>query len=165
LADSADALDIARLKAVMGHFATGVTIVAGVEGGEPIGFTAQSFHSLSMDPPLVLVCPSKTVSSWPRIRDAAKFCVNILSTEQEAACMTFASKTTDKFKDVAWQAAPVTGSPMIDGSLAWIDCELQAEHDGGDHTIVVGRVVDVEINAQSAHPLVFYRAGFGRFES
>ncbi|MBA3654985.1 MAG: flavin reductase family protein [Actinobacteria bacterium] len=149
----------------MGHFATGVTIVAGMEAGEPLGFTAQSFHSLSMDPPLILVCPSKTVSSWPRIRTAGKFCVSILGRDQEALCMTFASKTLDKFADAPWAPAPVTGSPMLDSAMAWIDCELDAEHDGGDHTVVVGRVVDVEINEDAPPPLLFYRAGFGRFES
>lgn len=158
-------LDVARLKAVMSHFATGVTIVAGIESDEPTGFTAQSFHSVSMDPPLILVCPSKTVASWPRIRDAGKFCVSILGRDQEAVCMTFASKTPDKFTDVGWKPAPVTGAPMLDGAMAWIDCVLDAEHDGGDHTIVVARVVDVEINEVPQEPLLFYRAGFGRFES
>jgi 3-hydroxy-9,10-secoandrosta-1,3,5(10)-triene-9,17-dione monooxygenase reductase component len=157
-------LDVAQLKAVMGHFATGVTIVAGIESDEPIGFTAQSFHSLSIAPPLILVCPSKTVASWPRIRKAGKFCVSILSREQEAVGMTFASKSTDKFNGVDWRPAPGTGSPMLDGSVAWIDCELEAEHDGGDHTIVVGRVIHVDA-AEGPHPLLFYRAGFGRFES
>jgi flavin reductase (DIM6/NTAB) family NADH-FMN oxidoreductase RutF len=149
----------------MGHFATGVTIVAGVEGGEPLGFTAQSFHSLSVDPPLILVCPSKTVSSWPRIRESGKFCVSILNRDQEATCMTFASKTPDKFDGVTWTPAPGTGSPMLDGAVAWIDCELEAEHDGGDHTIAVGRVVHVDLVEGDFHPLVFYRASFGRFQS
>ena len=149
----------------MSRFATGVTIVAGIDEGEPTGFTAQSFHSLSMDPPLILVCPGKSVASWPRIRPSAKFCVSILGRDQEDACMAFASKTADKFGSVGWRPAPVTKSPMIDGALAWIDCELDAEHDGGDHTIVVGRVVDVEINDLDVPPLLFYRAGFGRFEA
>lgn len=160
-----EALDVARLKAVMGHFATGVTIVAGVEADEPIGFTAQSFHSLSMDPPLILVCPSKTVSSWPRIRSAGKFCVSILGRDQENVCMTFASKTADKFNDLEWSASPVTGSPRIDGAMAWIDCELEAEHDGGDHTVVIGRVLHVDTNPAESEPLLFYRAAFGRFTS
>lgn len=155
---------MARLKAVMGQFATGVTIVAGFDGDEPQGFTAQSFHSLSMDPPLVLVCPGKSVASWPRIRPAGTFCVSILGRDQEAACMAFASKTADKFGTVGWRHSSVTKSPMIDGALAWIDCQLDAEHDGGDHTIVVGRILDVEINDVDQHPLLFYRAGFGRFE-
>jgi flavin reductase (DIM6/NTAB) family NADH-FMN oxidoreductase RutF len=160
-----DALDVARLKAVMGHFATGVTIVAGMDGDEPHGFTAQSFHSLSMDPPLILVCPGKSVASWPHIRTGGTFCVSILSREQESACMAFASKTADKFGATTWRPSPVTKSPMIDGALAWIDCKLHAEHDGGDHTVVIGRVLDVEINDLEQQPLLFYRAGFGRFES
>ncbi len=156
-------LDVARLKSVMGHFATGVTIVAGIESGEPLGFTAQSFHSLSMDPPLILVCPSKTVTSWPGIRASGKFCVNILNRDQEAVCMTFASKTPNKFDGVSWQAAPGTGSPMLDGAVAWIDCELEAEHDGGDHVMVVGRVREMGVDHEG-RPLVFYRGGYGRFE-
>jgi len=158
-------LDVARLKEVMGHFATGVTIVAGVEGGEPIGFTAQSFQSLSIDPPLVLVCPNKTVASWPRIRTSRSFCVSILTRDQEALCMAFASKNPDKFDGVGWTAAPGTGSPMMDGAAAWIDCEVEAEHDGGDHTIVVGRVVHVDIAAGDFHPLLYYRAAFGQFQA
>jgi flavin reductase (DIM6/NTAB) family NADH-FMN oxidoreductase RutF len=79
--------------------------------------------------------------------------------------MTFASKTPDKFIDVGWQPAPGTGSPMLDGAVAWIDCEVEAEHDGGDHTIVVGRVVHVDVAEGEFHPLLFYRAGFGRFQS
>jgi flavin reductase (DIM6/NTAB) family NADH-FMN oxidoreductase RutF len=160
-------IDVARLKSVMGHFATGVTIVAGVDDSEPLGFTAQSFHSLSFDPPLVLICPGKTVTSWPRIRTSGSFCVSILTADQEALCMAFASKSEDKFKGVGWRAAPHTGAPMLDGALAWIDCEIDAEHDGGDHTIVVGRIVDVAVAeaGQALQPLLFYRAGFGRFES
>ena len=79
--------------------------------------------------------------------------------------MAFASKSARQVRRGRWQPAPVTGSPMIDGALAWIDCEVEAEHDGGDHTIVVGRVVHVDIEEGDVHPLVFYRAGFGHFES
>jgi 3-hydroxy-9,10-secoandrosta-1,3,5(10)-triene-9,17-dione monooxygenase reductase component len=158
-------LDVARLKSVVGHFATGVTIVAGIEGGQPHGFTAQSFHSLSIDPPLILVCPSKTVSSWPHIRDAGAFCVSILARDQEDLAMTFASKTANKFSNVGWTPAPGTGAPMMDGAVAWVDCELDAEHDAGDHTIVVGRVVHVDLAGGDYHPLLFYKAGFGRFQS
>jgi 3-hydroxy-9,10-secoandrosta-1,3,5(10)-triene-9,17-dione monooxygenase reductase component len=160
-----DELDIARLKEVMSHFATGVTIVAGLEDGEPHGFTAQSFASLSIDPPLIIVCPGKSVQSWPHIRTGGAFCVNILAHDQQDVCMTFASKSADKFAGVGWTPAPATGSPKLDGALAWIDCRLEAEHDGGDHTIVVARVEHVDVAAEPFHPLLFYRAGFGRFQS
>ena len=164
-ATAAPDFDVARFRQVLGHFASGITVITAVAGGsEPVGFTCQSFSSLSLDPPLVLFCPGKESSSWPRIRDAGHFAVNILAEDQEALCRTFATKGADKFRGAGWKPAPTTGAPVLQGVLAWIDCTLEAEHDGGDHLIVVGRVHGLEI-VREGRPLLFYRGGYGRFEA
>jgi 3-hydroxy-9,10-secoandrosta-1,3,5(10)-triene-9,17-dione monooxygenase reductase component len=148
----------------MGHFATGVTIVTALDGDEPVGLTAQSFTSLSLEPPLILFCPGKTSSTWPRIEKAGSFCVNILGEAQEAICRTFAASGTDKFAGVVSTPSDKTGAPVLDDVLAWVDCTLEAVHDAGDHLIVVGRVVDLSVE-QEGKPLLFYRGGFGTFEA
>lgn len=158
----ASTFDAAHYRQVLGHFATGVTVVAGMESGEPVGFTAQSFTALSLDPPLVAVCVARTSSSWPRIAASGAFCVNVLRADQEDVCRVFATKGADKFSQVPWKAG-ATGSPCLAGTLAWVDCTLEQELDGGDHVIAVGRVVDMGV-ADEGTPLLFYRGGFGRFE-
>jgi 3-hydroxy-9,10-secoandrosta-1,3,5(10)-triene-9,17-dione monooxygenase reductase component len=154
--------DQARFREVLGHFATGMTIVTATEDGEPVGFTCQSFAALSLDPPMVLLAPAKSSTSWPRIARAGAFCVNILAVNQEAVCRAFAVSGGDKFDGVKWSPG-VTGAPLITGSLATVECTLGAIYEGGDHELVTGHVVDMEIGEGS--PLLFYRSGFGRFES
>lgn len=158
----ATAFDVAHFRQVMGRFCTGVTVITAVDSGEPVGFTAQSFTSVSLDPPLVSFCPGKTVHSWARIRHAEVFCVNILSDRQEALCRTFASKGRDKFLGVGWRPGPATGSPVLEGVIGWVEARVVAEHDAGDHLIVVGQVLDLD--SDGGQPLLFYRGGFGRFE-
>jgi 3-hydroxy-9,10-secoandrosta-1,3,5(10)-triene-9,17-dione monooxygenase reductase component len=154
--------DQARFREVLGHFATGITIVTATEDGEPVGFSCQSFAALSLDPPMVILAPAKSSTSWPRIARAGSFCVNILSEDQEAVCRAFAVSGGNKFDGVDWTPG-VTGSPLIDGSLATVECTLGAIYEGGDHELVTGHVVDMEIGKGS--PLIFYRSGFGRFEA
>jgi flavin reductase (DIM6/NTAB) family NADH-FMN oxidoreductase RutF len=153
-------LDQARFREVLGHFATGVTIVTANEEGVPVGFSCQSFAALSLDPPMVLLAPAKSSTSWPRIAQAGAFCVNILGEHQEAVCRAFAVSGGDKFDGVEWTPG-VTGAPIITGSLAHVECRLEAIYDGGDHELVTGLVVDMD--AGEGAPLVFYRSGFGRF--
>ena len=151
---------------MLGHFATGVTVITGMSGESgdvPAGFTAQSFTAVSLDPPLVAVCPSRASASWPRIRAKGTFCANVLAADQEALARVFATRGADKFRGVGWVPSPATGSPLLDGALAWVDCRLEAEHDGGDHVIAVGRVVDLDV-VGDGRPLLFYRGGYGRFE-
>jgi 3-hydroxy-9,10-secoandrosta-1,3,5(10)-triene-9,17-dione monooxygenase reductase component len=148
---------------VLGHFATGVTVVTGLSGDTPVGFTAQSFTSVSLHPPLVAVCPSRGSISWPLIRGQGTFCANILADDQEALARVFATRGADKFRGVGWTPAPGSGAPLLDGALAWVDCRLEAEHDGGDHVIAVGRVMDLGLG-EGSRPLLFYRGGYGRFE-
>lgn len=153
-------VDEARFREVLGHFATGVTVVTAMEDGEPVGFTCQSFTSLSLDPPMVALAPAKSSTSWPRIAKAGAFGVNILGEDQEAICRTFAVSGGDKFAGVGWRLG-TGGTPLLDGALAWVECELEVIHDAGDHELVVGRVVGLGVGRGS--PLVFYRAGFGGF--
>ena len=155
--------DGAKFRQVLGHFATGVTVITAVDGGAPVGLAVGSFASLSLDPPLVLFCPGNQSSSWPKIRAAGSFCANILASDQEHVCRIFATKEPDKFASIGWSRTVSTGSPRIDGVLAWIDCTIEDILPGGDHEIVVGRVQDLD--ARDAHgPLVFFRGGYGRFE-
>ena len=155
-------LDQARFREVLGHFATGITIVTAVEDNKPVGFSCQAFAALSLDPPMVILAPARSSTSWPRIAQAGAFCVNILAEDQEAVCRAFAVPGGDKFDGVAWTPG-ITGAPLITGSLAMVECTLGSIHDGGDHELVTGYVVGLEIS--DGAPLLFYRGGFGRFVS
>ncbi len=155
--------DAAHLRQVMGHFCTGVTIITAIDEGEPVGFTAQTFQSLSLEPPLVMFSPQKSSTTWPHIQRARSFCVNILSEDQEALCRSFATTGADKYHGVGWKPGPATGAPVLQDVLAWVEGRIVAEHDGGDHVIVVGSVLDLHLEREG-RPLLFYRGGFGRFE-
>lgn len=157
------ALDARHFRDVLGQFCTGVVIATGCVDGKPAGFAAQSFSSVSLDPPLVLLCPAKTSTSWPKLRDSGSFCINILAADQKPVCDVFARSGIDKFAALRWHPG-VTGSPVLDGVLAYVDCDLEAEHDAGDHTVVLGRVRDVEILEPDGSPLLFFRGNYGRFE-
>jgi flavin reductase (DIM6/NTAB) family NADH-FMN oxidoreductase RutF len=151
--------DPTTMRSVLGHFPSGVTIVTGIVDGEPAGFTCQSFSSLSLDPPLVLILPGRSSTSWPRIEATGQFCVNVLAEDQGELSTTFAKSGTDKFAGVEWRSSPL-GSPILAGATAWIDCTLHASHDGGDHLIVVGAVHDLD--APGLPPLVFHRGAYSR---
>ncbi|MEU2788158.1 flavin reductase family protein [Streptomyces sp. NPDC007100] len=163
-------LDPAVFRAVLGHFASGVTVVTAPAQGpadSPAGFACQSFASLSLDPPLVAFMVARTSTTWPRIARAGVFCVNVLGAGQEELCRAFAVSGADKFAGVTHTPAPVTGSPRLAGVPAWIDCAVQAVHTGGDHLIVVGRVaaLGTDPDAAEAGPLLFHRGTFGRFSA
>jgi 3-hydroxy-9,10-secoandrosta-1,3,5(10)-triene-9,17-dione monooxygenase reductase component len=153
--------DVATFRTVLGHFCSGITIVTAVDDGMAVGLTCQSFASVSLDPPLVLFVPAKASSSWPRIRHAGHFCANVLADHQEPLGRRFAIKGADKFAGVGWRPGG-TGSPLLDGCLGYVECEVESVHDGGDHDIAVGRVVDLGV-ADEGSPLLFYRGGYGRF--
>ena len=156
-------VDTAFHRMVVGRFCSGVTIITGVNGppgrSRPAGFTCQSFASLSLDPPLVIFTVGRSSRSWPDIRRSGAFCVNILASGQEGLCRVFAVSGADKFAGIDWEPSPVTGSPRLPGSLAWIDCTIEAEHPGGDHYIAVGRVQALDVALPSSRPLLFYASG------
>jgi 3-hydroxy-9,10-secoandrosta-1,3,5(10)-triene-9,17-dione monooxygenase reductase component len=151
-------------RTAMGQFSTGIVVATGCLDGKPAGFAAQSFVSLSLDPPLIALCPGKSSTSWPKLRDSGHFCINILSDEQKPLCDHFAMSGGDKFADLTWRAG-VSGSPVLADVLAYVDCKLEAEHDAGDHTIAVGRVLDFKLLAAEDSPLLFFRGGYGQFEA
>jgi len=156
--------DDRAFRAALGQFCTGVVIATGTLDGEPAGFAAQSFSSLSLDPPLVMLCPAKSSTSWPKLRDSGAFCINILGEDQRAVCDLFAQSGIDKFGGLDWRPG-VTGSPVLSDVIAYIDCDLEQEHDAGDHTIAVGRVRDLQIVQPEQMPLLFFRGGYGRFDA
>jgi flavin reductase (DIM6/NTAB) family NADH-FMN oxidoreductase RutF/DNA-binding IclR family transcriptional regulator len=151
-----------RFREVLGHLPTGVVVITALdESGAPLGMTIGSFSSASLDPPLVAFFPDRASASFRAIRQASSFCVNILSAQQEAICRTFALRGGDKFRDVTWTPCP-SGAPVIDGVVAWIDCEQEAIHEAGDHYVVLGRVRDLGV-ATPAVPLLFFQGGYGGF--
>ncbi|WP_405491077.1 flavin reductase family protein [Nocardia sp. NBC_00511] len=158
--DQVPTIDATAFKTVLGRFASGVTVITALDEGEPIGFACQSFASLSIDPPLVSFFPARTSSTWPRIREVGRFCVNILADDQTDMCRQLGRPGPDKFTGVEWTRSG-NGSPLLTGAMASIDCYLYDEVDGGDHTIVIARVTGLTEHSE-ARPLLFYRAAFNR---
>jgi flavin reductase (DIM6/NTAB) family NADH-FMN oxidoreductase RutF len=151
----------ARFRHVLGHHPTGVTVVTGTDAGVPHGMTMGSFTSVSLDPPLVGFLPSKVAASWPEIQRSGAFCVNLLGEGQGDLCWRFAEEKPDRFEGVAWHPGP-TGSPILDGVAAYLDCEIHEVLPAGDHVFVLGRVVDLDV-VEGASPLLFLRGQLGRF--
>lgn len=162
MTDATDAVtfDIARFKEALSRFVTGVTVVTALEDDQPVGFTCQSFVSLSLDPPLVALAPAKSSTSWPRIAKAGSLCINVLADHQQELCRKFAVSGGDKFAGVAWHRAEIGGAPIIEGSLAWVNCSVELIHDAGDHELVIGRVLDLGLGEGS--PLLFYKSAFNQ---
>jgi flavin reductase (DIM6/NTAB) family NADH-FMN oxidoreductase RutF len=156
-------IDQAWYRQVLGHFPTGVVIVTAMSDGGPAGLSVGSFMSVSLDPQLVAVLPAKTSTSWPKIAAASSFCINILAASQQDLSRRFAVSGGDKFAGVPWHPAP-SGAPVLDGALAWIDCEHERTVEAGDHLIVLGqvRVLDID-TSQTPEPLIFFQSGYGTF--
>lgn len=148
-----------HFRAVLGHFATGVAVVTAVSEGVPVGITVQSFSSLSLDPPLVLLSPARTSTSWPHIESARRLCINLLAEGHAHLARQFARSGGDKFQGVDWKPSPTTGSPVLTEALAWIDAVIESVSPGGDHLVVVCRVLDLQARTD-LRPLIFYQSGF-----
>jgi flavin reductase (DIM6/NTAB) family NADH-FMN oxidoreductase RutF len=166
--------DSLRFRQVLGHFPTGVTVVTGLVHGDdgdarrvpkPTGVTIGSFTSVSLDPPLVGFLPAFTSDSWRDIRPSAAFCVNVLADDQVDYCWRFAKEADDRFDGIRWEPAPVTGSPILPGVVAWIDCTVERELDAGDHWLVVGRVEALDHADPWPNPMVFFRGQVGGYSS
>jgi 3-hydroxy-9,10-secoandrosta-1,3,5(10)-triene-9,17-dione monooxygenase reductase component len=156
-------LEARRFRTILGHFATGIVAVTAVDTdtGRPAGLAANSFTSVSLDPPLVSFCVAHTSTTWPRLRRAERFCVNILSASQREVSHRLAARGGDKFAGLEWSESP-GGGPVIDGALAWLECSAEAEYPAGDHVIVVARVHHLDRH-HDGEPLVFYRGSYGGF--
>jgi flavin reductase (DIM6/NTAB) family NADH-FMN oxidoreductase RutF len=154
-------IDDAQFKLAMSHFATGVTVVTTELGGTLYGLTVTSFASLSLHPPLVLVCVEKSVKSHDAIATSRKFAVNVLAAQQSGLSDRFASRGADKFTGVEWHDGTL-GVPLIANALATIECRLHGQLPGGDHSIFVGEVVSVA--SRDGNPLVYFRSGYHQIE-
>ena len=154
-------------RKVLGHFPTCVTVVtATTASGDPIGLTIGSFTSVSLDPPLVGFLPQIDSDRWAAIQATGNFAVNELAADQGELCWQFARSSVEfPFEGVSWRPSPITGSPLIDGSVAWIDCSIEGVIDAGDHHFVLGRVLDLQHTETVADPdpLLFYRGKLGHF--
>jgi flavin reductase (DIM6/NTAB) family NADH-FMN oxidoreductase RutF len=146
---------------VLGHYPTGVSIVTSdVAGSGPVGMVVGTFNSLSLDPPLVSFMPAKSSTTWPKIQSSGSFCVNVLGASQGELSRQFSAPGGRKFDGVDWRPAP-TGSPILSGVTAWVDCKIEQVFDSGDHEIVVGRVVDLKVESDEL-PMTFLRGRFGQ---
>jgi len=150
--------DPERFRQVLGHFCTGITIITAIDDGAPVGFSCQAFAALSLDPPLVLFCPASTSSTWPKIERAGVFCANVLAADQGNLATLFGRSNPDRFTQVAWQPDSA-GSPVLDGVLTWVGCEVQAVHEVGDHYVVIGSVRELG-DCGPQRPLLFYRGRY-----
>lgn len=174
------------LRDHLGRFCSGVTVLTGMsrasgspsgtpngqgedgpaEDGpveQPVGLACQSFTALSLDPPMVLVCPSRTSRSWAAIAERDTFCVNVLSAEQTEVCTTFGSRRDDKFHTIDWCPGPVTGAPVIRGSVAVLECRIAQIIEGGDHWVVLAEVLTLD--STPGEPLLFDRGVYRRLEA
>lgn len=149
-------------RQVMGRYPTGVALISSVEeDGTPIGMIVGTFTSVSLDPPLIAFLPAKTSTSWPRIRATGRFAVNVLGATQDQVCRAFGGRQATKFEGIEWTPSPA-GMPLLDETIAWMDCSIQDVFAGGDHDIVLGSVEQMDISS-SELPLLFFQGGFGQF--
>lgn len=156
-----NAIDPVFFRRVLGHYPSGITVVSGMHDGNPVGFTCQCFHSVSMQPPLISLCVMLSSKSWPKIRSSGRFCVNVLSRDQHHISDSFARSDTDKWLGVNWSPTHA-GNPAIDDVLVWLDCELHDEHVAGDHLMVLGKVCEMG-NVETADgrwPLIFFKGKY-----
>jgi len=160
----ATALDPLAFRDAMARFASGVTVVTTRDAeGRNVGFTASAFSSLSLDPPLLLVCLQNDADCYAAFMQAGHFTVSILALGQEEVARRFATKAIDKLQGTPVQAAPVTGLPVIEGASAWAECVLRERVSGGDHTILIGEVAHAESSDED--PLLHFNRHFGRFQA
>jgi flavin reductase (DIM6/NTAB) family NADH-FMN oxidoreductase RutF len=151
----------AELRHAMGHFATGVTVVTSVTAdGEPVGTTANAVSSLSLDPPLVLVCFDRASLTLEAVRSHGAFAVNVLAAPQQHLSANFARRGLAAAWDDVRHRPGSTGSPMLHGALATLECTVEHRLPGGDHEIVIGRVREVETSGDGSAPLVFWRGSY-----
>ncbi len=152
--------DPATFRQVLGSFCSGVTVVAALGREGPLGLTCQAFASLSLDPPLILISPSRESVTWPKIRQIGRFCISILAEEHQPVSIQMSRPGTAKFTGIPWEQTPL-GSPRVTGATAWLDCTLEAEHDGGDHTVVIAAVHHLSADP-AARPLLYHHGRYAQ---
>lgn len=147
------------MRRAMGAFATGVTVVTGHDGTEPVGFACQSVASVSLEPPLVLFCADHRGRAWPRIRETGRFTINVLGEGQSDLCDRFGSSRGTKFAGLDWTMSAY-GTPSLPRVLMRVHAEVDQVHGAGDHDIVIGRVRQLE-SPSAEPPMLFFRGKFG----
>jgi 3-hydroxy-9,10-secoandrosta-1,3,5(10)-triene-9,17-dione monooxygenase reductase component len=141
-------------------YASGITVIAGHDNDEPLGFTCQSFYSVSIAPPLISFSVMANSSTYPRIRQTGKFSVNVLAEAQQAISDQFALKGKDRWAGIAWRMTSGR-NPVIAGTLMWLDCRIVAEHQAGDHYIVIGEVIAMSPNDwHDGAPLLYFKGKY-----
>ena len=151
-------VDPARFRQLLGRFATGVAVItADDSGGKPVGMTANTLVSVSLNPPLISVCIDHTADMHRTMGETPQFTVNILASNQEAISRRFAEQGTRRFEGIGFSRSD-RGGIILDGVLAYLECERVAEHPAGDHSIYVGRVVGG--STSEGEPLLYYRGGY-----
>lgn len=157
-----EAIDPSWYRQVLGQYPTGVcAVTATEEDGRPVAMVVGSFTSVSLNPSLIAFFPDRGSSSWARLRRIDHFCVNILSANQEAVCRALASKNSEKFTGISHRISK-HGNPVIDGAVGWIECDRHSITEAGDHDMVLGRIVELDIESGDL-PLLFFQGGYGRF--
>ena len=152
-----------HFRDVLGNVPTGVVVItAQGRDDQPVGMVVGSFTSVSLDPPMVLFLADRASSTFPKIREAGHFAVNVLASDQVGLCHAMAAKAPERFEAHGWAAAG-SGAPVFDGIVAWIDCTLVEVVDAGDHVIALGAVRDLQVTSGKL-PLLFFRGGYGAFE-
>lgn len=155
-------IDPVRFRETLGHYPTGVAVVTAIaDDGRPVGMVVGSFTSVSLDPPLIAFFPMTASKSFAQLRTADTFCVNALASDQEDVCRRFAAGGADKFQGTSWRPGPL-GSPVLDGAVSWIECAFEDIRTAGDHFVVLGRVLELDVE-RSTLPLLFFQGGYGRF--
>jgi 3-hydroxy-9,10-secoandrosta-1,3,5(10)-triene-9,17-dione monooxygenase reductase component len=149
-----------RFRQVLGHFCTDVTVITTADDQGAAGFACQSFAALSLDPPLVLFCPGRASTSWPRIARSGHFCANVLAADQRELARIFGASGGDKFDGVSWSPSS-SGAPVLDDALTWAGCTVDAAHEAGDHYVVIGRVTELG-PCRAGQPLLFYRGRYAQ---
>ena len=158
-------IDSGDFRQVLGHFPTGVTVVTATGPDGAVGVAIGSFVSISLDPPLVGFFLGTESGSWPPIEAAGHFCVNVLANDQQELCGVMASKSETKFDGVDVEPAPMSGAPVLPGIHAMIDCRIHEVVRTGDHNLVIGRVLVLEVTDADAAPMVFYKGQYGSYGS
>lgn len=158
--DNLVAVTVEELRRVLGHFPTGVAVVAAIQDAHPYGMAVNSFTSVSLHPPLVAFCAGHTSTTWPWLRRAGQFAVSVLAEGQERLGSAFGTAGSDRFAELAWTRSPL-GAPLIPGAVAWLDCTIVRAVPIGDHDLVVGEVGAAGLGDRGS-PLVFFRGDFVR---
>lgn len=149
----------AEFRRAMSLFASGVTVISGMDGDDPVGFACQSFASVSLEPPLILFCADHNGRTWPRIRRSGRFCVNVLGEDQVDVCGRFGSRHGAKYDGLGWDLSR-WGTPALREVLLRVHAEVHDVHVAGDHDVVIGRVLELEQVAEQ-RPMLFFRGRFG----